>query len=115
MKDSSLDVTDEFHAKELDEVILAQGITTRDEYRLVRRAGRGIVLGRTKRDSIWPVFEEYRAQLASRKLKEVDDACRDAASVPERGGKPLSYSAIPRICSVRSRRRPTRGSSSTSR
>ena len=34
---------------------------------------------RGKRDVIWPVFEEYRAQLASRKLKEVDDAYRDAA------------------------------------
>src|SRR5439155_17847265 len=33
------------------------------------------------RDAIWPVFEEYRAQLTSRKLKEVDDAYRDAAAL----------------------------------
>lgn len=38
---------------------------------------------RAKRDAIWPVFAEYRAQLASRKLKEVDDAYRDGALLLE--------------------------------
>jgi len=59
---------------------LAQGVSTRDEYRLAKRTGRRRVLNRTKREAIWPVFEEYRAQLARRKLKEVDDAYRDAAA-----------------------------------
>ena len=52
---------------------MAQGVTTRDEYRAARRVGRGTLLNRAKRDAIWPVFEEYRQQLSSRKLKEVDD------------------------------------------
>ena len=41
---------------------------------------------------IWPVFEEYRAQLASRKLKEVEDAYRDAAVLLQ--DKSQAYSSI---------------------
>jgi hypothetical protein len=81
LKDPGLGLQDWFYEEELDQVILAQGITTRDAYRAARRAGRRVVLTRSKRDAIWPVFEEYRAQLASRKLKEVDDAYRDAADL----------------------------------
>jgi superfamily I DNA/RNA helicase len=40
-----------------------------------------VVLSRPKRDAIWPVFEEYRAQLAIRKLKEFDDAYADVAEL----------------------------------
>jgi superfamily I DNA/RNA helicase len=40
-----------------------------------------VVLSRGKRDAVWPVFEEYRAQLAVRKLKEVDDAYADVAEL----------------------------------
>jgi superfamily I DNA/RNA helicase len=71
-------------------VILAQGVCSRDEYRLANRAGRGVILTRGKRDIIWPVFEEYRAQLASKKLKEVDDAYRDAAMLLQDQPKPYS-------------------------
>ncbi|MBT8604909.1 AAA family ATPase [Polynucleobacter paneuropaeus] len=39
-----------------------------------------------------PVFEEYRAQIASKKLKEVDDAYRDAAILL--ATNPQSYSSI---------------------
>ena len=96
VKDSTLALPDNFYEEELDQVILAQGITNRDEYRVARRAGRGVVLTRRKRDAIWPVFEEYRAQLASRKLKEVDDAYRDAATLLSSGVSPTEpgYSAI---------------------
>ena len=79
--EASLGLSDAFYEAELEQVILAQGITTRDEYRAARRAGRGTLLNRAKRDAIWPVFEEYRQQLSSRKLKEVDDAYRDAANL----------------------------------
>jgi superfamily I DNA/RNA helicase len=40
-----------------------------------------VVLSRAKRDAIWPVFEEYRGQLTTRKLKEVDDAYREVAGL----------------------------------
>lgn len=94
VKDSALGLPDEFYEHELEQVVLAQGIASRDDYRLARRTGRGVVLSRGKRDAIWPVFEEYRAQLASRKLKEVDDAYRDAAALLAQTGKSLPYSAI---------------------
>jgi superfamily I DNA/RNA helicase len=83
VQDTSLALRPEFYEEELERVILAQGISTRDEYRLAKRSGRGTVLTRGKRDAIWPVFAEYRAQLSSRKLKEVDDAYRDAALLLE--------------------------------
>ena len=96
-KDSSIDLPALFYEQELEQVVLAQGVTTRDEYRAVRRTGRGVILSRAKRDAIWPVFEEYRGQLTSRKLKEVDDAYREIASLLEQedgAGILLSYSAI---------------------
>lgn len=92
LQDTSLALSSSFYEEELERVILAQGVSSRDEYRLAKRTGRGTVLTRGKRDAIWPVFEEYRAQLASRKLKEVDDAYRDAANLLQ--DKPQGYSSI---------------------
>jgi hypothetical protein len=47
---------------------------------------------------VWLVFEEYRGQLASRKLKEVDDAYREVAAFmtkeQEAGKKMPAYSAV---------------------
>ena len=104
VKDASLGLEDRFYEDELEQVVLSQGVRTRDEYRSARRTGRGVVLSRTKRDAIWPVFEEYRAQLAVRKLKEVDDAYADVAQLIQKereekasGGSSkalTSYSAI---------------------
>jgi superfamily I DNA/RNA helicase len=92
VQDTSLALRTEFYEEELERVILAQGVSTRDEYRLAKRNGRGTVLTRKKRDAIWPVFAEYRAQLSSRKLKEVDDAYRDAALLLE--GEVPPYTSI---------------------
>ena len=96
VKDSSLDLPDNFYENELEQVVLAQGITTLDQYRTARRTGRGVILSRAKRDAVWPVFEEYRGQLASRKLKEVDDAYREVADVlsAEAESSKSPYSAI---------------------
>lgn len=94
-RDTSLDLPDGFYLQELEHVVLAQGLTTLDQYRTARRTGRGVILSRAKRDAVWPVFEEYRGQLASRKLKEVDDAYREVASLLE--AEPANgkrYSAI---------------------
>lgn len=81
VRDASLDLPDHFYEQELEQVVLAQGVTTLDEYRMARRTGRGVVLSRAKRDAVWPVFEEYRGQLTTRKLKEVDDAYREVAAL----------------------------------
>lgn len=96
VRDTSLDLPDDFYEQELAHVVLAQGITTLDGYRTARRTGRGVVLSRGKRDAVWPVFEEYRGQLASRKLKEVDDAYREVADMLEAQAltAPMPYSAV---------------------
>lgn len=93
-RDTTLELPDEFYEQELEQVILAQGITTLEQYRTARRTGRGVVLGRAKRDAVWPVFEEYRGQLSSRKLKEVDDAYRDVAELLSGTASVPDYSAI---------------------
>lgn len=95
VRDTKLDLPVDFYEQELEQVILAQGITTLEEYRVARRTGRVGVLGRAKRDAVWPVFDEYRGQLASRKLKEVDDAYREVASLLQAGqGMDAAYCAI---------------------
>ena len=94
-KDPTLDLPDSFYSDELEQVVLAQGLTTLDQYRTARRVGRGVILSRAKRDAAWPVFEEYRGQLASRKLKEVDDAYREIAEmIATEQGSELGYAAI---------------------
>jgi superfamily I DNA/RNA helicase len=95
VRDTTLDLPDNFYEQELEQVVLAQGITTRDQYRTARRTGRESVLSRAKRDAVWPVFEEYRGQLSSRKLKEVDDAYREVADLLLADGeRAADYSAI---------------------
>lgn len=94
VRDTKLDLPEDFYELELEQVILAQGITTLEEYRVARRTGRSGVLSRGKRDAVWPVFEEYRGQLASRKLKEVDDAYREVAALLSAQTTPSEYSAI---------------------
>lgn len=84
---------DAFYAHEWEQVISAQGVETLDQYRRISRVGRGTILSRSKRDLAWPVFEEYRARLSAKRLKEVDDAYRDAAQLlAESGG--AGYASI---------------------
>lgn len=93
-RDTTLDLSEDFYAQEFEQIVLAQGITTLDGYRTARRTGRGVLLNRPKRDAIWPVFEEYRGQLASRKLKTVDDAYREVAAMLMEHRDASPYSAI---------------------
>ena len=82
-----------FYAGEWDQIISAQGVDSLDDYRRASRIGRTSILSRSKRDLVWPVFEEYRAQLSAKRMKDVDDAYRDAAQLlAEKPGSP--YSAI---------------------
>jgi superfamily I DNA/RNA helicase len=92
VKDASLGLDDEFYAAELSRWCWRK-VWRRRRRRAARRVGRGVMLSRAKRDAVWPVFEEYRAQLASRRLKEVDDAYRDAAQLIAKD-RHYPYSAI---------------------
>lgn len=95
VRDTKLDLPDDFYEQELEQVVLAQGITTLEAYRTARRGGRSGVLSRSKRDAVWPVFEEYRGQLSSRRLKEVDDAYREVAQLlSAEGERHTPYCAV---------------------
>lgn len=82
-----------FYADEWDQVVSVQGVQSLDDYRRISRVGRKSVLSRSKRDLVWPVFEEYRAQLSAKRMKDVDDAYRDAAQLLAQK-EDASYSAI---------------------
>ena len=87
-------LSDAFYQDERRQVVLARGVTTEEEYRRVSRVGRGTRLSRADRVKVWRVFEEYRAQLAERGLKEVDDAYRDTASILDTGDAALNIRAV---------------------
>ena len=94
LKPSELDLSDSFFEDEWEQVIQAKGVVSEQEYRHVSRVGRGTRLGRGARVRVWPVFEEYRAQLAERGLKEVDDTYRDAAALLREDGAGSGYAAV---------------------
>lgn len=93
--DATLGVTRKFAREEFEKVVLAQGLTTRDEYREASRRGRGVVLSRKKRDSLWVIFENYRLQLSAKGLKEPDDAYRDASDILNSGdSRPYTHAVV---------------------
>ena len=94
LKDARLRFPDAFYRDEWEQVVQARGVTTEEEYRQVSRVGRGTRLNRTDRVKVWRVFQEYRAQLDERGLKEFDDAYRDAASLMEAGAAAPGYRSV---------------------
>lgn len=95
-RDPDLDFADAFYAEEWQHVVQAAGIETEEEYLRIFRAGRGTRLGRGVRARIWPVFAEYREQLAEQGIKEVDDAYRDAAALlgRDQGSSDADYASV---------------------
>lgn len=71
-------LTASFYRSEWEEVIQAQNITDVDQYVRASRIGRGTRLSRELKKKIWPVFQEYRAQLNEQGKKEFIDLLRDA-------------------------------------
>jgi len=83
-----------FLRDEWERVIQANGVRSFEDYLRASRVGRGRRLSRLEKKAIWPVFEEYRAQLNAHGLKELVDATRDARSLLERQGDVLPYNAV---------------------
>jgi len=91
---AGIDINESFYRQEWSQVIQAQGITTADEYLKASRVGRQKKLTRPMKQKIWSVFEEYRAQLNAKGLKEMTDAVRDARVILQNKGDILPYQAI---------------------
>lgn len=83
-----------FLRDEWEQVVQANGVRSFEDYLRASRIGRGRRLSRLEKKSIWPVFEEYRAQLNDHALKELVDATRDARNLLERQGDVLPYKAV---------------------
>lgn len=92
--DPDLDYPPGFFWDEWQQVIALNGITTEADYMKVTRMGRGTRISRAVRRKFWPIFEEYRLQLAEKGAKEVADAYRDAAALVAKLEEPLPYTSI---------------------
>ena len=74
LADGSLELPESFYLEEWQRVVLPQRVTSRREYFMASRVGRGVPLSRKQRAAIWPVFEELRFQLHQRELMTSEDA-----------------------------------------
>jgi superfamily I DNA/RNA helicase len=75
-----------FYRTAWEDVIQAQNITSVEQYWKAARLGRGTRLSREMKKRIWPVFQEYRAQMNEQGKneqgkKEYIDLIRDARSL----------------------------------
>lgn len=83
-----------FLRDEWEHVVQAQGLERMEDYLTAPRLGRGRKLSRSERRDVWAVFEDYRARLNARKIRENTDAMRDARRILETKGDILPYRAI---------------------
>lgn len=91
---SELGLADSFYREEWERVIQPQGITSFSGYLKAPRLGRGVRLTRPNRKAVWSVFEEYRVLLNENKLREPDDAMRDACALIKEKGNILPYRTV---------------------
>jgi len=89
-----LALTPNFYRSEWEQVVQAQNITDPDQYLKASRIGRGTKLAREAKKRIWPVFQEYRAQLNEQGKKEYIDLLRDARGLIQSKGISLPYRSV---------------------
>jgi hypothetical protein len=79
--DTSLGLALRFYQEDWQEVVLAQGCRSRDDYLVARCVGRGTRLNRDQRSRIWQVFDAVRAEFRQRGLREPEEAKQIAADL----------------------------------
>lgn len=90
-----LELSASFLANEWEQVILAQGCTSRSEYFNASRAGRGIGLDRRTRAKVWKAVEEFTAALASQQKRSFLQLAQAAAGyAANRPNKPYRHVVI---------------------
>jgi hypothetical protein len=94
LADTSLGLDERFYREEWQDVVLAQGCRSRDEYLMARRVGRGTRLNRQQRTQIWPVFDAVRAEFRQRGLWEPEEAKQIAADLIHKADRPPLYAAV---------------------
>ncbi len=93
-KPDGMTFPDTFYEHEWEQVIQYQGVDSHEEYLHVSRIGRGVRLNRAARARIWPVFEEYRVQLAERGVLEAADCYRAATALLEEDRRGGDFAAV---------------------
>lgn len=83
-----------FYRAEWEQVVQAQNVTDGEQYMRVSRVGRGTRLSREAKKRIWPVFQEYRAELNTQGKKEYVDLLRDARGLMESKKLQPPYRAV---------------------
>jgi superfamily I DNA/RNA helicase/plasmid maintenance system killer protein len=91
---AELGLAPNFYRSEWEQVIQAQNITDVNQYFKASRIGRGTKLSRNAKKLIWPVFQEYRAQLNEQGKKEYIDLVRDARGLLQTKAISLPYRAV---------------------
>ena len=81
---TALDLETSFYSDEWAQVILAQEINDLAAYSHAKRTGRGIRLNRKQRMEVWKVAEEYRKQIKSLRIRDVDFAMSECAGLVRR-------------------------------
>ncbi len=94
MRPAEPGLPDRFFREEWERVILPQRITSKREYALARRTGRGVPLNRMQRLALWPVFEEMRIQLARFRLTTIQDAAHAVIDLLGKAPERRPYRAV---------------------
>ncbi|MFI9597846.1 UvrD-helicase domain-containing protein [Nonomuraea sp. NPDC052265] len=77
----SLDFTEKFLHEEWRQVVLAQEITSSDDYLSARRTGRGRRLGSLQRAQIWRAIAEFEQELTEHNYRTFETICVEAKRV----------------------------------
>jgi superfamily I DNA/RNA helicase len=91
---ADLNLPETFYREEWERVIQPGEVRSLADYFGAVRVGRGTPLGRKERKAVWPVFEEYLALLNEHRLREMEDAMRDARIILRDKGPILPYRAV---------------------
>ncbi|MGN0879030.1 MAG: UvrD-helicase domain-containing protein [Oligosphaeraceae bacterium] len=75
-----------FYQDEWEQVVQPQRITSLQQYYRASRAGRGRRLDRVQRMKVWPILEEYRAQLDEHGFREREDMFADVTAILRQKG-----------------------------
>lgn len=95
VRNRALDFSETFLSEEWRQVVLAQGLTTLDDYLAVRRSGRGRRLGPLQRAQIWRAISEFEQELKERDARTYETVCRTAARVlAEQDDKPYDHVVV---------------------
>ncbi|MCD9625294.1 UvrD-helicase domain-containing protein [Rhabdothermincola salaria] len=86
------DLTPTFVLQEWEQVVLAQGLDSRDEYFRASRAGRGTRLDRKQRAQVWKVIEAATREMESRNVRtHLQVAAKAAGYMEQEQIKPYQH------------------------